>query len=146
MSRSDPSRHAQSLNESDFHQPSAKNLSQPPQISQDIPPPPPVTIDSPNASSVSSTGKVLSQLSPGEKMGIKNKIYDLKKKLELIEIEKKTIEDFPFHPELYTGHYHLPHRDGKNILNHFEKSEYIRKVKMESLKQLSLIHICAADE
>ncbi len=50
-----------------------------------LPPPPPA-----------SSGKVLSELTSGEKIDIKNKIYNLRKKLELIEIEKKTIADYPF--------------------------------------------------
>jgi hypothetical protein len=39
---------------------------------------------------------VLSELTSGEKIDIKNKIYNLRKKLELIEIEKQTIADYPF--------------------------------------------------
>jgi hypothetical protein len=57
--------------------------------SSPLPPPPPTE-------SPASSGKVLSELTSGEKIDIKNKIYNLRKKLELIEIEKKTIADYPF--------------------------------------------------
>ncbi len=54
-------------------------------------PPPPPPSECPG-----SAGKVLSELTSGEKIDIKNKIYNLRKKLELIEIEKQTIADYPF--------------------------------------------------
>ena len=75
----------------------------------------------------------LNDLTSVEKMSLKLKIFDLQKKLHLLEIEKEIIEEYPFKPELHSS-YHIKDRD-RNFLDNLEKNNQIREHRMQQLKE-----------
>lgn len=68
---------------------------------------------------------MLSDLSPGDKLSLKGKIFELQKKLQIIDIRNRQKEEFSYKPTLYN--YDLPNRDN-NVLDSINKAEIIRKV------------------
>lgn len=73
---------------------------------------------------------MISELSTGDKLSIKGKLFELTKKLTLIEHEKEFQQRFPFQPE--TTKYVLPERANNCFLGNIEKAEIIRKVCLAS--------------
>ena len=69
---------------------------------------------------------MISDLSPGDKLSLKGKIFELQKKLQIIDIRNKQKEEFSYKPTLYN--YNLPDRHN-NVLESINKAEIIRKVK-----------------
>ena len=69
---------------------------------------------------------MLSDLSPGDKLSLKGKIFELQKKLQIIDIRNRQKEEFSYKPTLYN--YDLPNRDN-NVLDSINKAEIIRKVR-----------------
>ena len=68
---------------------------------------------------------MLSDLSPGDKLSLKGKIFELQKKLQIIDQRNKQKEEFSYKPKLYS--YDLPDRED-NVLKSIDKAEIIRKV------------------
>jgi hypothetical protein len=68
---------------------------------------------------------MISDLSPGDKLSLKGKIFELQKKLQIIDIRNKQKEEFSYKPTLYS--YELPDRHA-NVLDSINKAEIIRKV------------------
>ena len=63
-------------------------------------------------------------LSPGDKMNLKGQLFELSKKLNMIDIEKK--KPIPsFQPKIKS--YDLPNRE-PNFMGNVDKAEVIRKV------------------
>ena len=70
---------------------------------------------------------MISELSPGAKLSLKGKIFELQKQLNLIEIEKAQNKlNFPFHPTIYTNY--KTNSDGKERVAKKDKVEIIKKV------------------
>jgi hypothetical protein len=69
---------------------------------------------------------MISDLSPGDKLSLKGKIFELQKKLQIIDIRNKQKEEFSYKPTLYN--YNLPDRHN-NVLESINKAEIIRKVR-----------------
>lgn len=84
------------------------------------------------SSTTTSAGILISELSPGEKMSLKGKIFELQKKLNIIEVTARTKEEYPFRPEIVA--YDLPERQQRNVLGNIERAEMMRKQKLELLK------------
>jgi hypothetical protein len=82
----------------------------------------------------SSSKKLISQLSPGEKLSLKGKLYELRKKLNIIDIEEKRNAELSFQPEI--KEYNLPERQygQQNFISNTERAEIMRKQKLELLK------------
>lgn len=72
---------------------------------------------------------MISDLSPGDKLSLKGKIFELQKKLQIIDIRNRQKEEFSYKPTLYSS-YDLPDRHG-NVLESINKAEIIRKVGVE---------------
>lgn len=68
---------------------------------------------------------MISDLSPGDKLSLKGKIFELQKKLQIIDIRNKQKEEFSYRPTLYS--YELPDRHS-DVLESINKAEIIRKV------------------
>jgi hypothetical protein len=67
----------------------------------------------------------VSELSAGDKLSLKGKIFDLQRKLNLLDVGQQTTETFPFQPQITS--YNLPHRTNDFIQN-IARSEEQRKV------------------
>lgn len=80
--------------------------------------------------SSSSSKKLISELSPGEKLSLKGKLYELRKKLNIIDIEEKRNSELSFQPELIE--YNLPQYG--NFISNTERAAIMRKQKLELLK------------
>jgi hypothetical protein len=74
----------------------------------------------------------MNELTPGDKMSLKGKIFELQKKLNLLDVEQQNAQDFSFHPEI-TG-YKLPNRKD-DFINNLNQAEETRKERFEALKQ-----------
>ena len=46
----------------------------------------------------------INDLSTGNKLSLKGKIFELQRKLSLIDLEKKIVEEYPFQPTFYSQH------------------------------------------
>ena len=71
---------------------------------------------------------MISNLTPGDKLALKGRIFELQKKLHIIDClhqKEEEEEEFPFQPKIIP--YHLPERNG-NFLESVDKAELIRKV------------------
>ena len=79
---------------------------------------------------------MLSQLSPGDKLSLKGKIFELQKKLNILDVGQQNKEDYSFHPEI--THYKLPNRKD-DFINNLNQAEETRKDKFESLKKQLVI-------
>lgn len=79
---------------------------------------------------------MLSDLSPGDKLSLKGKIFELQKTLQIIDIRNKQKEEFSYKPTLYN--YDLPDRDN-NVLDSINKAEIIRKVSVAFSVQIVLL-------
>ena len=64
-------------------------------------------------------------MSPGDKLSLKGKLFELSKKLSIIDFESKRDTQYSFKPEILP--YDLPERD-ENMINSLRKAEIIRKV------------------
>ena len=69
--------------------------------------------------------RMLSDLSPGDKLSLKGKIFELQKKLQIIDQRNKQDGEFSYKPKLFS--YDLPDRED-NVLESINKAEIIRKV------------------
>ena len=67
----------------------------------------------------------ISELPAGDKMSLKGKIFDLQRKLNLLDVEQQNTETFPFQPQITK--YNLPHRTNDFVKN-MERAEEQRKV------------------
>lgn len=67
----------------------------------------------------------VSNLPAGDKLSLKGKIFDLQRKLSLLDIEQQNTETFPFTPEITS--YDLPHRTNDFVQN-MTRAEEQRKV------------------
>ena len=74
----------------------------------------------------------VNQLSPGDRMSLKGKIFELQKKLNLLDVEQQHQEDFSFHPEI--TRYKLPNRR-EDFINSLNQAEESRKDRFEALKK-----------
>ena len=78
-------------------------------------------------------------LSPGDKLSLKGKIFELQKKLNLIDLESRINDeitsDLPFKPTLYTNKYSPISGSGKAVSgsSSIVKAEIIQKVWMYKL-------------
>ncbi len=80
---------------------------------------------------------MISDLSPGDRLSLKGKLFELQKKLNLIDIEQRLDEQYSFQPRILT--YELPDRK-KNFIENATKADLIRKVsKIPTNLALSLI-------
>jgi hypothetical protein len=94
---------------------------------------------------------MISDLSPGDKLSLKGKIFELQKKLQIIDIRNKQKEEFSYKPTLYN--YNLPDRHN-NVLESINKAEIIRKVngcrwtilRNRTATSFSLIAVCISNE
>lgn len=68
---------------------------------------------------------MISDLSPGDKLSLKGKIFELQKKLQIIDFETKRDGEFSFKPTILN--YNLPERK-VDVLENIQKAEMIRKV------------------
>ena len=73
---------------------------------------------------------MLSDLSPGDKLSLKGKIFELQKKLQIIDYKNKQKQEFSYKPKLFN--YDLPDRES-NVLESINKAEIIRKVSYRSV-------------
>jgi len=69
-------------------------------------------------------------------MSLKGKIFELQKKLNILDVEQQNTEDFSFHPEI--THYKLPNRKD-DFINNLNQAEETRKDRFETLKKQLLI-------
>lgn len=67
----------------------------------------------------------VADLKPGDKLSLKGKIFELQKKLNLIDVEQQNTPEYSFEPEITK--YKLPHREN-NFLDNMKKAEESRKV------------------
>ena len=74
----------------------------------------------------------VNQLSPGDKMSLKGKIFELQKKLNLLDVEQQNTEEYSFHPEI--TQYKLPNRE-ENFIQNINQAEETRKGRFEALKK-----------
>jgi len=75
----------------------------------------------------------VSDLSLGEKLALKGQLFELRKKLNAIELQNQQTETFSFRPELVTDYYELPDREvsySKNV----DRAEQMRRQKLDMLK------------
>jgi hypothetical protein len=79
---------------------------------------------------------MISDLSPGDKLSLKGKIFELQKKLQIIEFRNKQNEEFPYKPK--TTRYELPDRD-RNVLVRINKAELMRQVASRSPLKSSIL-------
>mmetsp|Transcript_16949 Transcript_16949/g.37688 ORF Transcript_16949/g.37688 Transcript_16949/m.37688 type:complete len:257 (+) Transcript_16949:118-888(+) len=79
---------------------------------------------------------MISDLSPGDKLSLKGKIFELQKKLQIIEFRNKQNEEFPYKPK--TTRYDLPDRD-RNVLVRINKAELMRQQKKKMLEAAMLL-------
>lgn len=71
----------------------------------------------------------VADLSPGDKLSLKGKIFELQKKLNLLDVEQQNTEDYSFQPEI--TNYKLPHREN-NFIDNMKRAEESRKVLINS--------------
>lgn len=57
----------------------------------------------------------VAQLSPGDKLSLKGKIFELQKKLNILDIAQQNTEEYSFRPEI--TRYELPDRHEDYIQN-----------------------------
>jgi hypothetical protein len=74
----------------------------------------------------------MNQLSPGDKLSLKGKIFELQKKLNILDVGQQNTEDYSFHPEI--TQYKLPNRK-EDFINNLNHAEETRKDRFEVLKQ-----------
>jgi hypothetical protein len=72
-------------------------------------------------------------LSLGEKLALKGQLFELRKKLNAIELQNQQTETYSFQPELVTDYYELPDRDVEFTTN-VARAEMQRIHKLEMLK------------
>ncbi len=75
----------------------------------------------------------VSELTLGEKLSLKGQLFELRKKLNVIDAENKSREEFSFKPQLVTEYYELPDRESSYTKN-VERAEMMRKQKLDMLK------------
>lgn len=73
----------------------------------------------------------VAHLSPGDKLSLKGKIFELQKKLNLLEVVQQNNEQYSFQPEITS--YSLPNRQNDFIRN-LIGAEQARKENFESIK------------
>ncbi len=74
----------------------------------------------------------ISQLSPGDKLSLKGKIFELQKRLNLLDVIQQNTEDFSFRPEITS--YELPDRQKEDFFGNMNRAEVNRKEKLVELK------------
>lgn len=68
---------------------------------------------------------MISELSPGDKLSLKGKIFELRKKLNMVEVEQQRKDEFSFRPSV--AKYENLQR-GNDFLGSIERAEVMRKV------------------
>ncbi len=68
---------------------------------------------------------MISDLSPGDRLSLKGKLFELQKKLNIIDIERKMEEQCSFQPKILE--YDLPNRK-KDFIENSDKADIMRKV------------------
>jgi uncharacterized protein (UPF0128 family) len=68
---------------------------------------------------------MISDLSPGDRLSLKGKLFELQKKLNIIDIEHRLDEQYSFQPKILT--YELPNRK-KDFFENANKADIMRKV------------------
>jgi hypothetical protein len=68
---------------------------------------------------------MISDMSPGDKLSLKGKLFELQKKLNILDIQSKRKDEFSFHPKILN--YDTPERGG-DVIESINRSELIRKV------------------
>eukprot|EP01038_Epipyxis_sp_PR26KG_P004680 gene4680-6574_t len=81
---------------------------------------------------------MISDLSPGDKLSLKGKIFELQKKLKIIDFETKRQDEFSFRPQVVPYELHSREREA-NVLDGINKAELIRKQKNELLRAAVLM-------
>ena len=72
------------------------------------------------------SARMISDLNFFDKLSLKGKLFELQKKLNIIEIEKKMEDQTPFQPQI-VSHYQLVNRE-PSVLESIDRAELIRKV------------------
>lgn len=75
---------------------------------------------------------MISSLPIGEKLSLKGKLFELSKKLQMIELENQNLTEYTFAPEI-NHEFELPDRE-HNFEANMKRAEMIRLQKMEMLK------------
>ncbi len=75
--------------------------------------------------------EMISDLSPGDRLSLKGKLFELQRKLNLIDLEHKLDEQYPYKPTILE--YDLPNRIPANFVENSNKAEIIRKVRKRTL-------------
>jgi hypothetical protein len=70
---------------------------------------------------------MISDLSTGDKLSLKGKIFELQKKLQIIDFEKQRKEEFSFKPSKFTSNENFLDND-RNASDSYNKADLIRKV------------------
>ncbi len=79
---------------------------------------------------------MLSDLTVGDKLSLKGKIFELSKQLKLIEVEKQQQEALVFQPQL--NNYVLTDRS-EDFVDNLQRQEAIRKVVIQTLYLLFML-------
>ncbi len=69
---------------------------------------------------------MISDLSHGDRMSLKGKLFELQKKLSIIDLESKLDESYSYRPKIIE--YDLPNRSPGSFMENSDKAEIIRKV------------------
>lgn len=70
---------------------------------------------------------MISDLSPWDKLSLKGKIFELQKKLSIIDIQTKREEEFSYRPALISNYRLLSGRDS-NVLDNIQRADVLRRV------------------
>jgi hypothetical protein len=75
----------------------------------------------------------MEELELGERLALKGQLFELQKRLKIIDIENQQKEEFTFQPESYTASYPLQDREPTYTKN-VERAEIMRKQRLDMLK------------
>jgi hypothetical protein len=75
----------------------------------------------------------VSDLTLGEKLALKGQLFELRKKLNAIELQNQQTETYSFRPALVTEYYELPDRENSYVKN-VERAEQMRRQKLDMLR------------
>lgn len=69
---------------------------------------------------------MISDLSPGDRLSLKGKLFELQKKLTILDLEQRLDNQYSYQPQIKS--YELPNRP-RNIIENSAKAEIIRQVR-----------------
>eukprot|EP01040_Poterioochromonas_malhamensis_P018509 gene18509-21629_t len=69
---------------------------------------------------------MISDLSPGDRLSLKGKLFELQKKLTILDLEQRLDNQYSYQPQIKP--YELPNRP-RNIIENSAKAEIIRQVR-----------------